>query len=534
MPPAAFPKLNPVLPAGTLPRPSLARMAALVVAAFLCAAVTAHAQQPGTPSPIAPAPVDPAIAKALQQVSPDSIQATIAKLVTFNNRSTLSSMETDLPPGTGIIAASDWIFAEFTRISAACGNCLEVKRDDFVEPPQAGAASRIKQPTRLVNVYAVLKGSDPAQSARRVLVTGHYDSRNTDVFNTHDPAPGANDDASGVAVSLECARALTSSGIKFPATIVFVAVAGEEQGLNGSRHLARLARAEHWDLQAVLNNDIVGGDTTSGDTLQDKTAVRVFSEGVPGPATIDDLHQLQTVGAESDSPSRELARAIIGVSATYFHATDEHPAAAPGRARSQISRLVPAFHPVLVFRRDRFLRGGDHTSFNLEGFSAVRFTEWRENFNHQHQNVRIAPGTNADGTKGDVQFGDLIQYDDFGYIANVARLNAATLATLALAPGLPQNVRVLTSSVDNNTILTWEPPTGFPANATYEVVMRDTTAPAWTSVMAVPGHDATRISIPISKDNVTFGVRTTDGVHSSQAVYPLATRGATFPTPPVK
>jgi len=507
-------------------RPTL-RLLSLAAAVPLFAA-SARAQQP-----IAPAPPDPAIAAALTHVSPERIQADIAKLVTFNNRDTLSSMDTDLPPGTGFIAASDWVFSEFTRISAACGNCLEVRRDDFIEPPQTGPASRIKQPTRLVNVYAVLKGSDPAQAARRVLVTGHVDSRNTDVMDTHHPAPGANDDASGVAVSLECARVLTSSGIKFPATIVFAAVDGEEQGLNGSRHLARLAKAEHWDLQAVLNNDIVGGDTTPGNPLQDKSAVRVFSEGVPGPATIDELHAIQTTGAESDSPSRELARAILEVDASYFHPTTERAPAAPGRPRSQVAHLEPAFHPVLIFRRDRFLRGGDHTSFNLEGFTAVRFTEWRENFNHQHQNVRIADGTNADGTKGQLQFGDLIQFVDFNYVANVARLNAATLATLADAPGPPQNVHVLTSAVDNNTQLAWEPPAGFPAGASYEIVWRDTSAPTWTTFQSA--GTATSITLPISKDNVVFGVRSVDSAgHRSQAVYPLPTRGATFPTPPTK
>ena len=232
----------------------------------------------------------------------------------------------------------------------------------------------------------------------------------------------------------------------------------------------------------MLNNDIVGGDTTPGDTQQDKTAVRVFSEGVPGTATLADLASIEAAGAESDSPSRELARAIVELSATYFGPHDEHPPAAPGRPHSMLSKFVPAFHPVLEFRRDRFLRGGDHTSFNLEGFPAVRFTEWRENFNHQHQNVRVAPGVNADGSSGPVQFGDLIQFVDPAYTANVARLNAATLATLALAPGPPQNVHVLTSAVDNNTMLTWEPPAGFPANAHYEIVSRDTTAPTWTAV----------------------------------------------------
>jgi hypothetical protein len=500
-------------------------LAACLTAGFLALA-TAGAQQP-----IVPAPPDPAIAAALQQVSTDRIQADIAKLVTFNNRSTLSSLDTDLPAGTGAIAASDWIFAEFSRISAACGNCLEVKRDDFIEPPQTGAAARIVKPTRIVNVYAVLRGSDPAQAARRVLVTGHYDSRNSDNFNTHDAAPGANDDASGVAVSLECARVLTTSKIKFPATIVFVAVAGEEQGLNGSRHLARLAKSEGWQLEAVLNNDIVGGDTTPGDNGEDKSAVRVFSEGVPGTATLDELHQIQTVGAESDSPSRELARAVADVSATYFTSTEQHaPPAAAGHARSNLVRNVPAFHPVLIFRRDRFLRGGDHSSFNAEGFTAVRFTEWRENFNHQHQNVRTAAGTLPDGSTGQVQYGDLLQYVDFKYVANVARLNAATLADLALAPAPPQNVHVLTSNLDNNTKLTWEAPAGFPAGASYEIVWRDTNAPLWTSFQSA--GTTTSITLPISKDNVIFGVRSVDAAGDrSLAVYPMATRAPSFPQP---
>jgi hypothetical protein len=511
----------------------LPRLAAIL----LIPALASAAQQTLTP-----APSDPAIASALQQVSPDRIRADIAKLVTFNNRSTLSSLDTDLPVGTGALAASEWIFAEFTRISAACNNCLDVRRDDFVEPPQkavpGASAPRILKPTRIVNIYAVLRGSDPAQASRRVLVTGHYDSRNSDNFNTHDPAPGANDDASGVAVSLECARVLTASKIKFPATIVFVAVAGEEQGLNGSAHLARLAKSEGWQLEAVLNNDIVGGDTTPGaaagnpDTQQDKTSVRVFSEGVPGPATLEQLHQIQSAGSESDSPSRELARAVLDVSTTYLGPTDQHaPPAAPGRARSHLVRLAPAFHPVLIFRRDRFLRGGDHTSFNLEGFPAVRFTEWRENFDHQHQNVRTAPGKLPDGTTAPIQYGDLLQYVDTDYVANVARLNAATLAVLALAPAPPQNVHVATANVDNNTQLTWDAPGGFPANASYEVVSRDTTAPTWTNSQPV-AHNATSITLPISKDNVVFAIRSVDPAgHRSPAIYPTATRAATFPQP---
>lgn len=459
---------------------------------------TVSAQQTGVPGkPITAPPADPAIAKALTQISAQHIQATIEKLVTFKNRSTLSSVDTDLPPGTGISAAADWIESEFKRYSAECGGCLEVKRDDFTEP--GAPNTRILKPTKLTNVYAILKGTDPAQAGRRVLVTGHYDSRNSDNFNTHDPAPGANDDASGTAVSIESARVL--SKMKFPSTIVFVAVAGEEQGLNGSRHLAQLAKSENWRLEAVLNNDIVGGDTTPGDTMEDKSAVRVFSEGVPGPATIEQLRLLQTIGAENDSPSRELARTIAEISTTYFGA------AVPARAKGP-------FHPVLIFRRDRFLRGGDHTSFNLEGFTGVRITEWRENFNHQHQNVR---------TENGIEYGDLLKFVDFKYVADVARMNSAALATLATAPGAPQNVHVSTQGLDNDTDLSWEAPAGAPAGATYEVVWRATEDPTWTTVLSAGSE--TRLKLPISKDNTIFGVRSVDTKgHRSAAVYPMPSR----------
>jgi hypothetical protein len=475
-----------------------------------------QAQQGSSAAPIKPAPADPAIAAALKQVSPDRIHSTIEKLVSFNNRSTLSSMEKDLAPNTGITAAADWIFAEYSRISADCNNCLEVKRDTFTEPGSDAAGSRIRKPTTLTNVYAVLKGTDSAQSARRVLVTGHYDSRNSDNFNTHDPAPGANDDASGVAVSIECARVL--SKLKFPSTIVFVAVAGEEQGLNGSRHLAKLAKSEGWQLEAVLNNDIVGGDTTPGQQAdEDKSAVRVFSEGVPSPGIFegsadkspDTLRFIHNLGSDSDSPSRELARTLADVDHTYF--------LAPGIHTRHLTATVATkepFHPVLIFRADRYLRGGDHTSFNLEGFTAVRITEWRENFDHQHQNIRVENGT---------QFGDLLQYVDFNYVANVARLNAATLATLASAPGIPQSVHILTTALDNNSELTWEAPAGAPASMAYEVVWRSTELPDWTTFASA--GTATTLKLPVSKDNVVFGVRSVDPAgHRSYAVLPVPVR----------
>jgi hypothetical protein len=497
----------------------LAHFNRLSIAACLLTASLLHAQQPATNTqptapagqPITPAPVDPAIAAALQQVSPDNIKATITKLVTFKNRSTLSSMDTDLAPGTGINAAADWIESEFKRYSDACGGCLEVKRDEFVEPGSNAPASRITKPTKLTNVYAILRGTDPAQAPRIVLVTGHYDSRNSDNFNTHDPAPGANDDASGTAVSIECARVL--SKLKFPSTIIFLTVAGEEQGLNGSRHFAQLAKSQNWRLEAVLNNAIVGGDTTPGAVGVDKSAVRVFSEGVPGPATLEQLREIQTIGAENDSPARELARAIVDISRTYFRPTSQRLASGtpPGQPHNMAMKMVPAFHPVMIFRRDRFGRGGDHTSFSNEGFAAVRFTEWLENFNHQHQTPRVENG---------IEYVDDIKFDDFNYIANVARLNSATLATLASAPGQPLKVAVLNPPYDTRTTLRWEKPAGFPAGATFEVVYRDTDQPDWTSF--VSAGDNTTIALPMSKDNVIFGVRSVDTAgHRSPAVYPV-------------
>ena len=454
-------------------------------------------------SPLRAAPVDPKIAAVLNQISATQIRKTIEALVGFKNRSTVSSVDTDLPPDQGVRAAADWIEKRFVEYSADCGGCLEVKRDTFTEPPQTGPHPRITQPTPITNVYAILRGSDPEQAKRMYLVTGHYDSRNTDTMETHRPAPGANDDASGVAVSLECARVL--SRLKLPATLVFVAVAGEEQGLNGSAHLAKLAKDEGWQLEGVLNNDIVGGNTTPGDTLQDKSSVRVFSEGIPSSASPEEIRRILALGYESDSPSRELARAIADVGRTY-----DVP---EGKAK----KGPEVFHPVLEFRLDRFLRGGDHSSFNKEGFAAVRFTEWREDFNHQHQDVR---------TENGVEYGDLLKFVDFHYVADVARLNGATLATLAAAPPPPADVRVVTRNLDNNTTLKWRDGSGAPAGTRYQVVWRETAAPDWQRFAEVPesGNEHS-ITLPVSKDNVIFGVRAVDAAgHRSMAVVPTPER----------
>ncbi|HWZ83273.1 MAG TPA: M20/M25/M40 family metallo-hydrolase [Terriglobales bacterium] len=424
---------------------------------------------------------DPQITAALRQVSPDRIRQTVEKLVSFGNRSTISAQDDEtIKAGKGIGAAREWIKSEFERYSRDCGGCLEVKTDSFLEP----AADRIPKPTQITNVYAVLRGTDPRQADRIVLVTGHYDSRNSDTFNTTDPAPGANDDASGTAVSLECARVL--SRMKFPATIVFLTVAGEEQGLNGSKHFAEMAKKQGWKLEAVLNNDIVGGDRSPE---QDGNVVRVFSEGVPSAATDAEIRRIRALGGENDSASRELARYVLEVGRTY-----------PSMTR-----------PVMVYRLDRFLRGGDHYSFNQQGFAAVRFTEFREDYNHQHQNVRSENG---------IEYGDLPKFVNFDYVADVARLNAATLAALASGPAPPSKVKMQTRELENNTSLTWEPAVGATG---YEVVWRATSSPDWEHVQSVTG--APGALLKVSKDNVIFAVRSVDAAgHRSLAVVPQPER----------
>jgi hypothetical protein len=465
---------------------------------------------------LAPLRVDPAVKSALGGVSAEQVQADIAKLVSFGTRSTLSSMDTELPQGQGILAAADWITSEFEGISKECGGCLEVKRDEFVQPASKDPRERISKPTKLVNVYAILHGTG-GEKAPWVLVTGHYDSRATDVMDGTLTSPGANDDASGVAVSLESARAMsrmTKAGVKLTGTMVFVAVAGEEQGLYGSAHLAKLAKAEGWPLEAVLNNDIVGGDTTPGAMGQDKDVVRVFSESVAASATPEVQRMTLALGAENDSPSRELARQIVELAPAYFKPTTQRPPVLKGGIRSQLMRLVPAFHPQMILRRDRYLRGGDHTSFNAEGFAAVRFTEWRENFDHQHQTLR---------TEGGVEYGDLLKFVDFRYVVKVAQLNALTLASLAAAPSEPQNVRVLTHALDNNSELHWEPSAFAPPGTTYEVVWRDTDENLWTHSQSAGAE--THLTLDVSKDNVLFGVRAVSAEgNRSLPVPPLPSR----------
>jgi peptidase M28-like protein len=425
-------------------------------------------------------PADPQITAALADISAQRIEGNIKKLVSFQTRLTLSAQDPDsIKAGHGIGAAREWIKAEFESFSRACGGCLEVKTDSFTEN-----ADRVPKPTVITNVYAVLKGTDPESAKRIVLVTGHYDSRNSDTFDVSGIAPGANDDGSGTAVSLECARVL--SKLKFPATIVFLTVAGEEQGLNGSAHFAKMAKGQGWDIEAGLNNDIVGGDRSP---QQNADIVRVFSEGVPLAATDAEVRRIRNLGGENDSASRQLARYVAEVGRTY----------------------QTAAKPLIVFRLDRYLRGGDHISFNEQGYAAVRFTEYREDYNHQHQNVR---------TENGIEYGDLPRFVNFDYVANVARVNAATLASLASAPAPPAKVRLQTKQLENDSTLTWE---SSPGSASYEVLWRDTASPEWEHAQAV--GNVTRATLPLSKDNVIFAVRAVDGAgHRSLPVVPQPER----------
>lgn len=430
-----------------------------------------------------PAYIDPQIKAALSEISAAQIQSDIEKLVSFQTRSTLSAQDpASISSGKGIGSAREWIKAEFDRFSHDCAGCLEVKTDTFTQP----VSERVASPTVIGNVYAILKGTNSEDAKRIVLVTGHYDSRNSSNENVTDPAPGANDDASGTAVSLECARVL--SKLKFPGTIIFLTVAGEEQGLYGSKHFAQFAKSQGWQIAAALNNDIVGGDQSPG---QDPKIVRVFSESIPQGATEAEVRRISALSGENDSSSRELARYIAETARTY---------------QTEVK-------PLLEFRRDRFLRGGDHISFNEVGYPAVRFTEFRENFTRQHQNVR---------TENGIEYGDLPKFVNFDYVANVARINAATLAALAAAPGPPRNVKLETKELTNDSTLHWEAPADGRATA-YEVLWRATSAADWEHSEQV--LNANRVTIPVSKDNVIFAVQAIDEAgHRGEPIVPSPER----------
>ena len=441
------------------------------------------------PTPRRTAPVrNRTIANIVREIDARNIEATIRKLVSFGTRNTLSEQN---DPNRGIGAARDWLYAEFVKATAASGGRMTVENQSY----EQAKAARVPQPTIVTNVVATLKGT---QSPDRIyVVSGHYDSMCNTPVDAKCDAPGANDDASGTAAVLEMARVMAK--YEFDATIVFMAVAGEEQSLLGSTHFAEQAKQKNWNIDAMFTNDIVG-NTLGGNGVRDRGNVRVFSEGVPSNETAAEATTRRSVGGENDSASRQLARFIKETQETF----------------------LPQFKVMLVYRRDRYGRGGDHIPFLERGYPAVRFTEVNEEFRHQHQNVRVENG---------VQFGDLPEFVDFAYVANVARVNAASLAALALAPSRPKGVTILSQRLQNDTELKWDTNTE-PDLAGYEIVWRDTTAPVWTNSKAV-GNVTSFTMKGMSKDNYFFGVRAIDKDGNRSAVtYPRPVgRAAPAPTP---
>ncbi|HSZ51939.1 MAG TPA: M28 family peptidase [Caulobacteraceae bacterium] len=417
----------------------------------------------------APAPRE-AMADISRQIDPAALRATIERLVSFGTRHTLS--ETD-SPNRGIGAARRWVASKFSEDSARCGASLTIET-----PQDTVTGSRIPKPAMVQDVIAIQRGTtDPD---RVVIISGHIDSRVTDVMNATSDAPGANDDASGVAAVMESARVLSCR--RFPATIVYAVLSGEEQGLYGGQVLAEFAKAQHWLVEAVLNNDIIGNTHGQDGRIADNE-VRVFSEGTRANETPELAQARRLGGGENDAPSRNLSRYMQTIAADY----------------------LPGFSVRQIWRADRFHRGGDQAPMQAAGYPAVRVTEADENYTRQHQDVR---------TENGIAYGDVVAGVDFVYLARVTRLNALTLAALARAPAPPSDVK-LAGAVTADTTVNWSP---VPGAADYTVWWRETTAPQWTEHRGTT--DATVILKGVNIDDFSFGVssRSADG-YSSPVVF---------------
>jgi Zn-dependent M28 family amino/carboxypeptidase len=406
----------------------------------------------------APPPHEPAALREIAgQVSADELKATITKLVGFGTRHTLSDTKSDK---RGIGAARRWVHSRFEQFSKDCGGCLAIET-----PSQTVTGKRIPQPTEIVDVVAIQRGT--SEPDRVVLITGHLDSRVTDVMNAKSDAPGANDDGSGTAAVIEAARVLSKH--KFAATIVYGVLQGEEQGLYGGKVLADYATSQHWKVEADLNNDIVG-NTHGQDGVNDNTIVRVFSEGTKSGETLDQAKYRRYHGGEVDSPSRNVGRLLADLA-------EQH---------------LTNFHVRMVYRTDRYGRGGDQVPFLEAGYPAVRVTEAHENYTRQHQDLRVENG---------IHYGDTIDGVDFAYLAQVTRLNALGLATMAAAPAPPSGVDI-DGAVSTDTTIHWQPVAGA---AGYRVWWRDTTAPQWQQSRWI--GDATQVTLKdIVVDDAFFGV----------------------------
>ncbi len=460
-------------------RAFLSASAATAVAAPLITVSTSASAATGARSSLpAQGVFDPDLRAMLSKIDPARIGATILRLTQFGTRHTASS-QTD--PVRGIGAATAWVFEQMQGFAATSGGRMTVQQQQFTQP----VSSNIPVPTTITNVIATLQGT--ASPERFYVITGHLDSRVTDVLNFTDDAPGADDDGSGVAVVLELARLFATH--QFPGTLVFATVAGEEQGLYGSTFMAAQMASAGNDVQGMFSNDIVGASQGWDGTKPDPQTVRMFLEGIPTAATTSQISLMQSVGGENDGKSRQLGRFAQEV--------------APFELTGMNIRLI--------WRRDRYLRGTDSLSFQGHGYPAARISEPRENFNHEHQNTRVVNG---------VQLGDLIDFVDFNYVARVAKVNAAVLWALATAPSTPKNLLIhvappVNFSGINNTVLSWNanPESSL---AGYEVVMRETTAPDWTSAVNV--GNVTGVTLDIAKDNVQFGVRAVDNAGNRSPV----------------
>ncbi len=418
------------------------------------------------------------ILKLVKNISSVNIRNNIEKLVSFKTRHTLSNT---ISKTQGIGAARRWVKKTFEQYAKNSNGRMEVFFDSFLLKPDG---RRINRPVELKNVIAKLSGTNKNDD-RIFIVSGHLDSRNLNIMDSTGFAPGADDDASGVAVVIEIARVM--SKYKFSATILFVAFSGEEQGLYGSKHLAEKAKKEKWNIAGVFNNDMVGSNNTSGTNLFTNVKVRIFSEGVPALETKKMERMRKYLSTENDGSSRQLARYIKEIGENY----------------------VDQIHVTLIYRKDRFLRGGDHTPFNNAGFTAVRFCEMHENYYHQHQNVL---------EKNDIEYGDLPKFVDFNYTKKIAQVNAAALANLALAPKSPEKVRIDVSKLTNFSTLLWQKSEN-KRTAGYNILIRESASSVWQKKIFTKD---TTITIPYSKDNYLFGVQSVDkDGHTSLPVIPV-------------
>ncbi|HEX8040840.1 MAG TPA: M28 family metallopeptidase [Chryseosolibacter sp.] len=421
--------------------------------------------------------VDTQVAAMSRQISPDSIRASIEKLVSFGTRHSLSDTASS---AAGIGAARRWVVSKLRQFARQHHADMRVT----LEPCPVAPGRRVPYPVTMKNVVAILRGADTTDS-RIIVVSGHLDSRNTDVMDSVGLAPGANDDASGVAVVLELARVISAK--RFPCTLIFMAVQGEEQGLLGAACMAEKLKESGANVIAMLNNDIVGNTLASETGDRNAGTVRLFSEMIPAAETDEQARARAMLRAENDSPSRQLARYVREAAQPY----------------------LKDFTVTLSARPDRFLRGGDHIPFSRQGFSAVRFTEFNENFNQQHQTIREENG---------IEYGDLLKFVDCAYAANVARVNLIAITSLAKAPAAPRDVK-MKMNLDNLTHLQWSAPATGPSPKGYYVLMRETIQPFWEKKFFVSD---TAVSLPYSKDNYFFAVQSVGAEgHVSLPVTPV-------------